>query len=164
MREGQGKSSVMENLKTKVVPEVQEVKEVKEEKKVKRHPAPVWMKPKEPLPPEQKRSVTMKFRVTEKEAAQIQKRMAVSGISVLAAYLRKLAMNGYIIQLDFSAILEVGRLIANISNNINQIAKSANEGRDISPKDVQEIKDGQKKIYEELRKLYNIFAVLGEKT
>ena len=164
MREEQRKSSLLDKLRTESEPELEGERRVPEEKKVKHHPAPVWMKPRGPLPPEKKRSVTMKFRVTEGEEEIIQKRMEVSGISVLAAYLRKMAMNGYILQLDLSAIQEVGRLIAKISGNINQIAKKANESGGFTAHDLQEIQSGQKKIYEELRKLYDIFSVLMEKT
>lgn len=163
MREEQRKGSVLEKLRTESVPRSQGERKVPEEKKMKRHPAPVWMKPKEPLPPEKKRSVTMKFRVTEEEAEKIRRRMSSCGSSVLAAYLRKMAIDGYIIQLDLSSIREVGRLIANISNNVNQIARKANEGGGVSEQSIQEIKDGQRKIYEELRKLYDIFCVLGDK-
>lgn len=162
MREEQSKNSVLGKLRAESVPELQEERKVQEEKRGKRHPVPVWMKPKEALPLEKKRSETMKFRITEEEAEKIRRRMTSCGSSVQAAYLRKMAMNGYILRLDLSSVREVGRLIANISNNINQIARKANEGGVVSEQNIQEIKSGQKKIYEELRKLYDIFYVLGD--
>ena len=39
----------------------------------------------------------------------------------------KMALDGYVIQLDFSDIRELNRLLRNATNNLNQIAKRTNE-------------------------------------
>ena len=53
-----------------------------------------------------KHSVRVEFVVTEQEAVLIKERMAELGITNLSAYLRKMAVDGYIIHLDMSDIQE----------------------------------------------------------
>lgn len=53
--------------------------------------------------------------------------MALTGITHPSAYLRKMAMDGYIINLDLSDLKELVRLSRINSNNLNQYAKKANE-------------------------------------
>lgn len=74
-----------------------------------------------------KRSVRVEFVITEQEAALIKERMAELGITNLSAYLRKMAVDGYIIHLDMSDIQEMIRLLRICSNNLNQYTRRANE-------------------------------------
>lgn len=73
------------------------------------------------------RNKQLNFRVTEEENNVIRKRMALTGITHPSAYLRKIAMDGYIINLDLSDLKELVRLSRINSNNLNQYAKKANE-------------------------------------
>ena len=57
------------------------------------------------------------------------------------AYLRKMALTGYILRLDMSEILETLRLVANATNNINQIAKRANETRSVYASDMIQLRE-----------------------
>lgn len=50
------------------------------------------------------RNVQLHFFVTEPEAELIKERMAETGIANLSAYLRKMAVDGYIIHLDMGDI------------------------------------------------------------
>ena len=74
-----------------------------------------------------KHSVRVEFVVTEQEAALIKERMAELGITNLSAYLRKMAVDGYIIHLDMHDIQEMIRLLRICSNNLNQYTRRANE-------------------------------------
>ena len=69
----------------------------------------------------------LNFRVTDSEYEIIQKKMKLSGIKKPTAYLRKMAMDGYVIRLDLSELTEILRLARINSNNLNQVAKRANE-------------------------------------
>ncbi len=64
------------------------------------------------------------FVVSEPEAELIKERMAELGITNLSAYLRKMAVDGYIVHLDMSEIREMTRLLRICSNNLNQYAKA----------------------------------------
>ena len=55
---------------------------------------------------ERKREIQIKFYVTEQERILIEEKMKLFATSNLGAYLRKMAIDGYIIQVDYSAIKE----------------------------------------------------------
>ena len=95
--------------------------------------------------------MVMSFRVTPSEAAKIRERMYDAGIKKPGAYLRKMAIDGYIIRMDLEDLKEVTRLMRITSNNINQYAKKANETGSIYLQDIQDVKDTQQKMWEQLR-------------
>ena len=86
----------------------------------------------------QKRSrpIRLCFRVSEYEKDLIIKKMEQAGIRNKEAYLRKVAIDGFVIKLELSDMKEFIRLLGTVSNNINQIAKRANETRNIYESDV----------------------------
>ena len=53
--------------------------------------------------------------------------MKAVGISNREKFARKMLLDGYIINVDLQPISELVRLTRNISNNINQVARRANE-------------------------------------
>ena len=75
----------------------------------------------------------------------------------MSAYIRKMAIDGYVIRLDTSDLREISRLLSINSNNLNQIAKRANETGSIYIKDINELKDQQEEIQDALRKVYESF-------
>ena len=60
------------------------------------------------------------------EMEVIQGRMAEAGISNLSAYVRKMALNGYVLHVDLSDIRELVALQRRCANNLNQVAIHAN--------------------------------------
>ena len=73
-----------------------------------------------------KRKVQIKFYVTEEERALIEQKMKLVPAQNMAAYLHKIAIDGYIIQTDHSDIKAMTAEIQKIGVNINQIAKRVN--------------------------------------
>ena len=100
------------------------------------------------------RNKQLNFRVTESEYVAIKKRMELTGIKSPSAYLRKMAMNGYIIQMDLSDLKELVRIEHINSKNINQYARRANEAGSIYSKDIEDLKQGQEEVLKLLRDLY----------
>ncbi len=78
-------------------------------------------------------------RVTQEEWNAIHKRMEEAGMRNLSAYMRKMALSGYLIHLDLSDVREVQRLLRISSNNLNQYAKKANETGSIYETDIKEL-------------------------
>ena len=72
------------------------------------------------------RNVQIPFRVTAEEKAQIEKNVSQLGTQNLSAYLRKMAINGYILHLDLPELPEMLSLLRNMSNNLNQLTALAN--------------------------------------
>jgi len=87
-----------------------------------------------------KRSVRMEFVVSEQEAALIKERMERLGIANLSAYLRKAAIDGYIIYLDLSDVRELIKLLRICSNNLNQYARRANETGSVYAADIEDLR------------------------
>ena len=87
-----------------------------------------------------KRKVQIKFYVTEEERALIEQKMKFVPTRNMAAYLRKIAIDGYIIQTDNSDIKDMTAEIQKIGVNINQIAKRVNATGSVYQEDIEEIK------------------------
>lgn len=89
------------------------------------------------MPPEKSKGIYIK--VSPKEMQAIRERMKSVGIQNMSAYILKMAMNGFIIQLDMSDMKEVLRLMKINSDNLNQYAKKANETGSIYKEDIKEL-------------------------
>jgi len=81
----------------------------------------------------------MTFRVTEEERDFIRRRQEQSGIRNMRQYLLKMAVDGRVIRIEFESVNEMVRLLSNATNNINQIARRANETGNIYAADFDEI-------------------------
>ena len=83
------------------------------------------------------RPVQVIFRCTPEERAMIDKRMAQLGTTNMAAYLRKMAIDGYMLRLDFPELRDYVSLQRRASNNFNQIARRVNSTGRIYDTDIQ---------------------------
>ena len=68
-----------------------------------------------------KRNVHLHVMVTPDELAAIHERMAEAGISNAGAYVRKMALNGYILHIDLAPVKELISLQRRCSNNLNHL-------------------------------------------
>ena len=87
-----------------------------------------------------KRTVQIKFRVTEEERALIEQKMKLVPTRNMEAYLRKMAIDGYIIQIDHADIKAMTAEIQKIGVNINQITRRVNATGSVYQEDIEEIK------------------------
>ena len=108
--------------------------------------------------PCKKRNVRIEFVVSEQEAKLIQERMAELGIANLSAYLRKMAVDGYVIHLDMSGIQEMTRLLRICSNNLNQYTRKANETGSVYAADVEDLHTRLDGLWNSMEKLLRGFA------
>ena len=77
-------------------------------------------------PPIRQRPIQVKFFVDEKELDLIKQKMAQMGTDNMSAYLRKMAIDGYVVNLDMPELRELTSKMKRISNSENQIAKQLN--------------------------------------
>lgn len=70
------------------------------------------------------------------EGLLIQQRMAEAGIRNMGAYMRKMALNGYVLHVDLSPVRELVSLQRRCSNNLNQVAIQANTYGGIYPEEI----------------------------
>ena len=86
------------------------------------------------------RPVQVKFRVTPEERKMIDRRMEQAGITNMAAYLRKMAIDGYVVKLELPELRDLISLLRRTSNNFNQIARRANSTNRVYDEDIHEMK------------------------
>ena len=73
-----------------------------------------------------RRPINLHVMVSEEEQALIRERMAEAGIRNMGAYMRKMALNGYVLHVDLSPVRELVSLQRRCANNLNQVAIHAN--------------------------------------
>lgn len=100
-----------------------------------------------------KRNIQMKFWVTEEEKRLIDEKMAQLPTKRYGAYLRKMAIDGYIIQVDTTDIKEMTKALGSIGRNINQIAKRVNAGGPTNQADMEEILERLEQIWQLQRRI-----------
>ena len=94
------------------------------------------------------------FRVSKSELNAIREKMQELGTHNMAAYLRKMALDGYCIRLDLGDLKKVVSLMRYASNNLNQYAKKANETGSIYLEDIQDLKIRFEQIWSELKEIH----------
>ena len=98
------------------------------------------------------RTTGLYFKVSPEEMALIEQKMEQAGTANKRAYLRKMAVDGYIVHLDMGDRGQLVKLLRSVSNNVNQIARRCNETGNLYGEDVEDLRKG----YVEVQK-----AVLG---
>ena len=100
-----------------------------------------------------KRNIQMKFYVTEDERRLIDEKMSQLPTRRYGAYLRKMAIDGYIIYVDTRDIKEMNKLLSAIGRNINQIAKRVNAEGPTYQADMEEIRERLDQIWQLQRRI-----------
>ena len=100
-----------------------------------------------------KRNIQMKFWVTEEEKRLIDEKMKLLPTKRYGAYLRKMAIDGYIIYTDMSNLKEMNKTLFSIDRNINQIAKKLNAGGPAYQADMDEIRERLDQIWQLQRRI-----------
>ena len=73
------------------------------------------------------------FKVSAEERNLIEQKMALAGVQNMSGYLRKMAIDGYVINLEIPELTECVQLMRYTSNNVNQMARTMNSGGAIYP-------------------------------
>ena len=97
------------------------------------------------------RPVRIEFRVTEQERQLIQKKMEQLGTHNMGAYLRKMAIDGYIIKVDYTEQKKLAAAVSRVAGNINQICRRINQTGHFYQDDIVELKAKQCEIWELLK-------------
>ena len=95
----------------------------------------------------------LSVRMSDQELEKVQERMNSVGIDKLSAFLRKMAIDGYILKLNMPEIKEMISLLRHSSNNLNQIAKKANAMGTVFEEDLKEIKSMQDELWEGMNQI-----------
>lgn len=106
------------------------------------------------------RDIMLHFRVSPSEAKRIRRKMTEHGIRSMSASLRKMALDGYCVQLDFQYPKEISSLLRRCSNNLNQYAKRANETGSIYAADIQDLQERLDEIWANQKESLKILSTI----
>ena len=106
--------------------------------------------------PKRKREVQVNFRVSPEELALIEQKMSQLGTNNREAYLRKMALDGYVVQLDLLV-----SLLRRSSNNLNQLTRRVHETGRIYDADLEDIAQRQEQLWEGVKEILSQLSNLS---
>ena len=110
--------------------------------------------------PKRKREVQLNFRVSPEELALIEQKMAQLGTSNREAYLRKMALDGYVVRLELPELKELVSLMRYSSNNLNQLTRRVHEIGRIYDADLEDISRRQEALWDGVHQVLTQLAKL----
>ena len=111
--------------------------------------------------PKRKRDVQLNFRVSPEELAMIEQKMAQLGTKNREAYLRKMALDGYVVRLDLPELKELVSLLRRSSNNLNQLTRRVHETGRIYDADLEDISQRQEALWDGVHRILTQLAKLS---
>lgn len=108
----------------------------------------------------QKRNILLKVRVTPEERGLIEKKKAQLGTDNMAAYMRKMAIDGYVVKLDLPELRELVSLLRYSSNNLNQLTRRVHETGRIYAADMDDILQNQERIWQTVSGILSQLAAI----
>lgn len=111
--------------------------------------------------PKRKREVQLNFRVSPEELALIEQKMAQLGTKNREAYLRKMALDGYVVRLELPELKELVSLMRYSSNNLNQLARRVHETGRIYDADLEDISQRQEALWDGVHRILTQLAKLS---
>ncbi len=95
-----------------------------------------------------KRDIPIMFWVTETERELIKLKMSQLGTDNMSTYLRKIAIDGYVIKLELPELKEMVSLLRRSSNNLNQLTKRVHETGRVYDADLEDILQNQERLWQ----------------
>ena len=111
--------------------------------------------------PKRKRDVQLNFRVSPEELALIEQKMAQLGTTNREAYLRKMALDGYVVRLELPELKELVSLMRYSSNNLNQLTRRVHETGRIYDADLEDISQRQEALWDGVHRILTQLAKLS---
>ena len=111
--------------------------------------------------PKRKREVQLNFRVSPEELALIEQKMAQLGTTNREAYLRKMALDGYVVRLELPELKELVSLMRYSSNNLNQLTRRVHETGRIYDADLEDIARRQEALWDGVHQVLTQLAKLS---
>ena len=111
--------------------------------------------------PTRKREVQLNFRVSPEELALIEQKMAQLGTKNREAYLRKMALDGYVVRLELPELKELVSLMRYSSNNLNQLTRRVHETGRIYDADLEDISQRQEALWDGVHRILTQLAKLS---
>lgn len=100
-----------------------------------------------------RRPLHLHVMVSEEELALIRARMSEAGVRNMGAYVRKMALNGYVLYVDLGPVRKLVSLQRRCANNLNQVAIQANTYGGIYPEEIKALQRDYEKLWQPLSDL-----------
>ena len=110
--------------------------------------------------PNRQREVQLKFRVTRSERTLIEQKMEQLGTTNMAAYLRKMAVDGYVVNLELPELWEMVSLLRRSSNNLNQLTHRVHETGRFYDADLDGLRQSYDGLWDAAQKILTTLAKL----
>ena len=108
----------------------------------------------------QPRNKWVHFVMSQDELERMQQKMQEVGIQNKSAYLRKMALDGYCVNLELEDVKKMVSLLRYCSNNLNQYAKRANTTNSIYADDLQDLQNRLEEIWLSAKEILARLAVI----
>ena len=108
--------------------------------------------------PNRQREIQLKFRVTPEERELIERKMEQLGTNNMAAYLRKMAIDGYAVNLELPELREMVSLLRRSSNNLNQLTRRVHETGRFYDADLEELRQSYDGLWDAAQKILSSLA------
>lgn len=94
------------------------------------------------------RNIVKIIRMTPDELQAIQQKMQQFGTNNFSAFVRKMAIDGYVIKLELPELKELVSLLRYSSNNLNQLTKRVHETGRIYDADLEDLRQSQERLWD----------------
>ena len=108
-----------------------------------------------------KRDVPVLFWVSTEELELIHQKMQQYGTENLSAYLRKMALDGYVVKLELPELKELVSLMRRSSNNLNQLTRKVHETGRVYNADLEAISQRQEQLWEGVKEILTQLSKLS---
>ena len=99
------------------------------------------------------KTIDVHVRFSPMEIGQVKRKMEQMGIYNMSAFIRKMSLDGYCVNLDLSSVKEMVRLLGYCSNNLNQYARVANSSGLVDKEDIDGLRSDLEKVYALVKEL-----------
>ena len=109
---------------------------------------------------DQERKIPLQFYVSEQERELIQAKMELYGTGNMSAYLRKIAIDGYVVNLELPELAEMVSLLRRSSNNLNQLTKRVHETGQFYDADLEDLRRDYDGLWDAAQKILSSLAAI----
>lgn len=106
------------------------------------------------------RNIVKIIRMTPDELQAIQQKMQQFDTNNFSAFVRKMAIDGYVIKLELPELKELVSLLRYSSNNLNQLTKRVHETGRIYDADLEDLRQSQERLWDAARRILDTLAKL----
>ena len=107
------------------------------------------------------RNIVKIIRMTPQELQAIQQKMQQFGTTNFSAFVRKMAIDGYVIKLELPELKELVSLLRYSSNNLNQLTKRVHETGRIYDADLEDLQQNHERLWDAARDILSALAKLN---